>query len=149
MNMIPFDAMRSIDQMRREIDRAYRFPFSFFNDNFSQQTTLPFTDVYETDEQFIVSCDLPGLQRKEDVNLQIQDNELVVSGTLNREQHVIQEDRMHKKERFTGQFRRSVTLPASVSSENIRAIYKNGVLNIFLPKSGAGQKKSVNIEFQN
>ncbi|NLI92283.1 MAG: Hsp20/alpha crystallin family protein [Peptococcaceae bacterium] len=149
MNMIPFDTMRNIDQIRREIDRVYRFPFSFFEDNFSRHLTLPFTDVYETDEQFIVSCDLPGLQRKEDVNLQIQDNELIISGTLNKEQHVIQEDRMHKKERFTGQFRRSVSLPSHVSSENIRAIYKNGVLNIFLPKSSASQKKSVNIEFQN
>ena len=149
MNIIPYDTMRNIDNIRREIDRVYRFPFSFFEDSFSQPIPHPLTDVYETDEQFIVSCDLPGLQRKEDVNLQVQDNELIISGTLNREQHVIQEDRMHKKERFTGQFRRTVALPSHVSAENIRAIYKNGVLNVFLPKSGVNQKKSVNIEFQN
>ncbi len=148
MNMIPFETMRNIDNIRREIDRVYRFPFSFFEDNFSQHLTLPYTDVYETDEEIIVSCDLPGLQRREDVNIHIQGKELTISGTLNREQHVIQEDRMHRKERFTGQFRRSLALPANVSSEHVRAIYKNGVLNIFLPKSSSGEKKSVNIDFQ-
>lgn len=146
--MIPFETMRNIDNIRREIDRVYRFPFSFFEDNFTQHLTLPYTDVYETDEEVIVSCDLPGLQRREDVNIQIQGKELTISGTLNREQHVIQEDRMHRKERFTGQFRRSLTLPANVSSERVRAIYKNGVLNIFLPKSSSGEKKSVAIDFQ-
>lgn len=149
MNIIPYDTMRNIDNIRREIDRVYRFPFSFFEENFAQNLNLPYTDIYETDEQIIVSCDIPGLQRREDVNIQVHNKELVISGTLNREQHVIQEDRMHKKERFTGQFRRSISLPVSVSSEKVRAIYKNGVLNIFLPKASTGEKRSVDIEFQN
>lgn len=147
MNMIPFHNMRGIDNIRREIDRVYRFPFSFFEENFSNMT-LPFTDIYETDEQIIVSCDLPGLQTKEDVSINIENNELTISGTLNREQHVIQEDRMHRKERYTGQFRRSVILPANVSSEKVRAIYKNGVLNIYLPKTSQGQRKAVDIQFE-
>jgi len=148
MNIIPFHSMQNIDNIRREIDRVYRFPFSFFEQNFSSQLSLPYLDVYETDEQLIVSCDLPGLQRKDDVNISIENNELTLSGTLNREQDVIQEDRMHRKERYSGQFRRTVTLPVSVSSEQVKAIYKNGVLNIFLPKTGAGQKKSVDIQFE-
>ncbi|HHV63584.1 MAG TPA: Hsp20/alpha crystallin family protein [Peptococcaceae bacterium] len=148
MNLIPYHTMRNIDNLRREIDRIYRLPFSFFEEEFSPNLTLPFMDIYETDEQIIVSCDLPGLQRKEDVSIDIENNVLTISGTLNREQHVIQEDRMHKKERYTGQFRRSVTLPARVSSENVRAIYKNGVLNIFLPKESSPGKKSVEIKFE-
>jgi HSP20 family protein len=149
MNIIPYDRMRSIDNMRREIDRAYRFPFSFFEDDFASPLTLPFTDVYETDEQFVVSCDLPGLQSKEDVNLQIRDNELLISGTLHKAQPGLQEDRMHKQERFSGQFHRAVTLPSRFSSENVKAVYQNGVLNIFLPKTGADRKASINIEFKN
>ncbi|MGI6450118.1 MAG: Hsp20/alpha crystallin family protein [Desulfitobacteriia bacterium] len=148
MNLIPYHTMRNIDNLRREIDRVYRFPFSFFEEEFSPKMTLPFTDIYETDEQVIVSCDLPGLQKKDDVSIDIDDNVLTISGTLNREQHVIQEDRMHKKERYTGQFRRSMTLPTRVSAEKVRAIYKNGVLNIFLPKESSPAKKSVNIEFE-
>jgi HSP20 family protein len=148
MNLIPYNRMRNIDNLRREIDRVYRFPFSFFEEDFSSHLSLPFTDVYETDEQIIVSCDLPGLQKKEDVNIHIENNELTISGTLNRGQKVIQEERMHTKERFTGHFRRSITLPTNVSGENVRAVYKNGVLNVFFPKTNAAEKKTVEIEFE-
>ncbi|EQB20263.1 Stress response-like protein HSP [Dehalobacter sp. UNSWDHB] len=148
MNLIPFHPMRNADQLRREINRLYSFPFNLFEDEFTPRLAVPFTDVYETDEEIIVSCDLPGLQRREDVSIQIENNMITISGTLNREQHVIQEDRLHKKERYTGQFRRSVSLPAAVSSDNVRAIYKNGVLNVFLPKTENREKKSVQIEFQ-
>lgn len=148
MNIIPSQTMRDIDNIRREIDRVYRFPYSFFEENFSQHLSIPYTDVYETDEQVIVSCDLPGLQRKEDVSINIENNVLTISGTVNKDQHVIQEDRMHTKERFCGQFRRSVTLPAHVSGEKVKAIYKNGVLNIFLPKTGPNPGKSIDIEFE-
>ncbi|MCM1566450.1 MAG: Hsp20/alpha crystallin family protein [Candidatus Dehalobacter alkaniphilus] len=148
MNLIPLHPMRNADQIRREINRLYSFPFTFFEDEFAPRLAVPFTDVYETDEEIIVSCDLPGLQRREDVSIQIENNMITISGTLNREQHVIQEDRLHRKERYTGQFRRSVSLPAAVSIDNVRAIYKNGVLNVFLPKTDSREKKSVQIDFQ-
>lgn len=148
MGLIPYSSMRNIDNLRREINRIYGFPYSYFEEDFNSQLGVPFTDVYETDKEIIISCDLPGLQRREDVNIHIENNTVTISGTLNREQHVIQEDRMHKKERFSGQFRRSITLSSNVSSEHVRAIYKNGVLNIFLPKTSAAEKKSVDIEFQ-
>ncbi|NBJ14305.1 MAG: Hsp20/alpha crystallin family protein [Dehalobacter sp. 4CP] len=148
MNLLPFHPMRNADQLRREINRLYSLPFNLFEDEFAPRLAVPFTDVYETDEEIIVSCDLPGLQRREDVSIQIENNMITISGTLNREQHVIQEDRLHKKERYTGQFRRSVSLPAAVSIDNVRAIYKNGVLNVFLPKTDSREKKSVQIDFQ-
>jgi len=132
MSIIPFHAMRDIDNIRREIDRVYRLPFSIFEEGFSTQPSLPFIDIYETDEQIIVSCDLPGLQKKEDVDISIENSELIVSGT----------------ERFSGHFRHSVTLPQSVSSEGIKAVYKNGVLDIFLAKINNSVKKSIEIEFE-
>lgn len=148
MSLIPFNPMRNIDNIRREINRLYSLPFSFFEEEFGPNITVPFMDVYETDKEVIVSCDLPGLQRKEDVHIDIENNMLTISGNINREQHVIQEDRMHRKERFSGYFRRSVSLPANVSQENIRAIYKNGVLNIYMPKVKSEEKRKVDIQFQ-
>lgn len=97
MNLLPFRPMRNADQLRREINRLYSLPFDLFEDEFAPRLAVPFTDVYETDEEIIVSCDLPGLQRREDVSIQIENNMITISGTLNREQHVIQEDRLHKK----------------------------------------------------
>lgn len=148
MNLIPFNTMRNIDNIRREINRIYGFPFSFFEDEFSSHLRLPLTDVYETDKEIIISCDLPGLQRKEDVSINIDNNVVTISGTLNRGKHTVQDDRMHRQERFSGQFHRSITLPTNVSSDNVKAIYQNGVLNIYLSKVSDKEKKSVDIEFR-
>lgn len=54
---------------------------------------------------------------------------------------------MHRKERFVGRFHRSVTLPSRVASENVKATYKNGVLEIRIPKLQADTKKKIDVEF--
>jgi len=148
MSLIPFNPFQEMNNIRREMDRLYRFPYSLLENDFTPNLVLPPTDIYETEEQIIVTCDLPGLQKKEDINLQVRNNELTISGVLNKAQQVIQEERMHRKERFSGHFRRTFTLPASVSGDKVKAIYKNGVLSIFLPKSSAEPKHSVDIEFE-
>lgn len=148
MNLTPFNPLRNVDNIRREISRLYSLPLTFFEEDLEPRLGIPYLDVYETDKEIIITCDLPGLQKKEDVDIHIENNVVTISGTLNREQHVIQEDRMHRKERFTGQFRRSVALPANVTTDNVRAIYKNGVLNVFLQKVSTAERKSIDIEFE-
>ena len=148
MSLIPFNPFQEMNNIRREMDRLYRFPYSLLENDFTPNLVLPPTDIYETEEQIIVTCDLPGLQKKEDINLQVRNNELTISGVLNKAQQVIQEERMHHKERFSGHFRRTFTLPANVSGDKVKAIYKNGVLSIFLPKTTSEQKHTVDIEFE-
>jgi len=148
MDLIPYSTMRNIDNIRREINKIYGFPFTFFEEDISSRLRGPLTDVYETEKEIIISCDLPGLQRKEDVTINIDNKVVTISGTLNREKHTVQDDRMHRQERFSGQFHRSVSLPMNVSSDNVKAIYQNGVLNIFLTKVSDKEKKSVDIEFR-
>jgi len=148
MPMMPYDPLHRIDNLRREIDRVYRYPFSFFENDSASRLKLPFIDVYETEEQFIVSCDLPGLQSKEDVNISLQNNELVITGMVNRKEGPGQEERMHRRERFSGSFHRTITLPSDVSGDKVKAVYKNGVLNIFLPKTGGSSNKTIDIEFE-
>lgn len=54
---------------------------------------------------------------------------------------------MHRRERFFGRFQRSITLPSDAATDNIRATYKNGVLDIHIPKTASSPKKRVDIEF--
>ena len=147
MNNIPFDTMRDVDNLRREINQVYGLPFSFFEENVNSQIRFPFIDIYETDEEFIISCDLPGLQSKEDVMVTVQDNVVTISGTIYPEQSV-QEKLLYKDEHFNSPFCRNVPLPLNVSSEHVKASYKNGVLNVVFSKFLEGNKRSVDIEFQ-
>jgi len=103
-------------------------------------------DVHEAGNEIVASCDLPGFESKEDVHIEVENNMLHISGSINRSNEV-KEENMHRKERFTGRFHRSVALPAPVSHEEIKASYKNGVLEVRMPKDKQDDKKRIDVEF--
>ncbi|AEF95005.1 heat shock protein Hsp20 [Desulfotomaculum nigrificans CO-1-SRB] len=144
MALIPYEPFRHLDNFRRELDRFFTvdFPLTGFGQRFGN----PSIDVYETDNEVVAKCDIPGLEKKEDVNIYIDNNILTISGAVNRVNE-IKEENMHRQERFFGRFQRSVSLPARVSSEDVKATYKNGVLEIRMPKLQAETKKRIDIEF--
>lgn len=146
MSLIPYEPFRSLDNFRRELDRFFMPDFAGFRTNFSQNLGVPNVDVYETDNEVVASCDIPGLGKKEDVNIDIENNILSVSGAINRVNE-IKEESLHRQERFSGRFQRSISLPSRVSSEGVKATYKNGVLEIRMPKIQADARKRIDVEF--
>nr|WP_238480705.1 Hsp20/alpha crystallin family protein [Desulforadius tongensis] len=105
----------------------------------------PRIDVYETENEVVVSCEIPGIERKEDLNVYIDDNVLTISGNVSKV-HEVKEEELHRRERYQGRFQRSITLPAPVT-EDARARYKNGVLEIRMTKAEPEQRKGIDIEF--
>ncbi|KAF6509694.1 Small heat shock protein [Geobacillus stearothermophilus] len=146
MALIPYDPFRHLESIRRDMNRFFASDFPSLFTHMDEQHWMPRIDMHETANEYVVSCDLPGLERKEDVHIDVQNNMLTISGTIQR-QHDVREEQMHRRERFFGRFQRSITLPADAATENIRATYKNGVLDIHIPKTTTGTKKRVDIEF--
>lgn len=142
MTLIPYDPFRSMDNMRRDIDRMFFGMPSIFQQNIN----TPRVDVHETDTEVIAAFDIPGLTNKEDVQIDVFDNVLTVSGKISR-MNEVKEEQMHRKERYIGQFQRTVTLPSSVMSEGSKASYKNGVLEVKMPKSQTENKRRINVDF--
>jgi HSP20 family protein len=103
-------------------------------------------DVYETESEVVATCDIPGLEKKEDVNIDIDNNILSISGSVNRVNEV-KEENMHRQERFVGRFKRSIALPSNVSSEGVKATYKNGVLEVRMQKLQGDTKKRIDVQF--
>ncbi|NLC51030.1 MAG: Hsp20/alpha crystallin family protein, partial [Firmicutes bacterium] len=103
-------------------------------------------DVYETEDEVVASCDLPGLRKKEDVHIEIVNNTLNISGTINKTEE-IKDERLYRKERYVGRFQRSISLPSAVSDEGAKASYKNGVLEVRMPKKMDAHKKRIDIDF--
>ena len=144
MALIPFEPFRNLDGWKRDFDRLFNdFP-AFVRGE--QQFGAHRMDVHETDTEVIASCELPGLEKKEDVHIDVQGNMLNISGTINRT-HEVKEEQMHRQERFFGRFQRSVSIPAAVDEDAVKASYKNGVLEIRMPKLKAPPKKNIDIEF--
>ena len=146
MALVPYEPFRHLDHFRRELDRFFSDDSSLFKSGWGQGFGRINVDVYETENEVVASCDIPGLEKKEDVQLDIDDNVLSISGTVNKMSEV-KEERMHRQERFVGRFQRSVALPARVSSEGVRASYRNGVLEVRMPKLKGDSKRSIDVEF--
>ena len=104
----------------------------------------PAVDVKETDHSFLISADIPGLTKK-DINIEVSDDVLSITGERT-EDKVEDSDLYHYRERSRGTFTRSFNLPESVDEKKISANFKDGILNIELPKTKVIEPKSRKIK---
>ena len=106
----------------------------------------PSFDISETDDNFIVTAELPGMDAK-DVQVTLTNGILTVKGERKHEKEE-KEQNYHLKEMRVGSFSRSIRLPGDVKTEEVNATYKNGVLKLTLPKAETEKvKKIVSILF--
>ena len=110
-------------------------------DEFERADWAPAADIYETESGYVVALDLPGIDR-EALEIDVDDdNRLVVKGT-----RTIPETRQHRTERPRGKFLRTFSVPASVDQARIGAEFKDGVLQIRLPKRSEQKPKKIDIK---
>jgi len=119
---------------------------SFFDR--SEESALPafapVVDIEEKEKEYVVTVELPGV-RKDDVKINLKDNVLTVSGEKKSEKK-IDEKNYHQTERIFGSFQRCFRLPELVDQEKIAADFKNGILNVAIPKLPEVQPKSIEIK---
>lgn len=118
---------------------------SVFTANFNTGITLPKVNIKETADAFIVDMAVPGLE-KSDFQIDL-DNQVLSISSETKEENEQKEENYTRREFGYSSFKRSFNLPESVNDEEIKASYKNGILNILLPKKEeAKQKPSRNIK---
>jgi HSP20 family protein len=132
-----FDRLASL---REETDSLFDTPFFRTSGSFS--TWSPAVDVYEDKDQFTVVAEVPGM-RKEDLSLTLHNGVLTISGERKREEK--KPDHGFRSERFVGRFQRSITLPASVDPNGVKATYQDGLLKVVLPKSEEAKPKQIEV----
>ncbi len=106
----------------------------------------PFVDIKETDEEYLVRAELPGL-KKEDVKVSLDEGVLTIEGERRHEKEE-KNERIHRVERFYGTFCRSFTLPDYTDASKILAESKDGVLSIHVPKLKIEKRKALQIAVQ-
>lgn len=104
----------------------------------------PPLDVYEDDERITVNLELAGL-KKEDFDISLDAETLTVSGERKAEATESRGESF-RSERFFGSFKRSVTLPAPVKSDAVKASYQDGVLSIVLPKADEARPRKIEVQ---
>jgi HSP20 family protein len=103
----------------------------------------PAVDLYEKDDHFMIKAELPGVDKK-DIKIDLQDRLLTLSGERTYDNEV-KEENYYRRERSYGKFQRAFTLPADVDSDKIKAEFKDGVLQIEVPKPEEKKAKQVTI----
>jgi len=137
-----------VTNLRREMDRIFNelIPFSWRLDEGESEVGMwaPTTDMIETDNEYVVEVDLPGLS-KDDITINCQDNVLTIEGERKRESKEEHKGYL-RNERYFGTFKRAIMLPASILDDKIKATFKDGVLRVTVPKAEKSKRKTVDID---
>jgi HSP20 family protein len=128
----------------REIDRVFD---AFFGQTDQARRWVPPMDLVEAEDHFFLKADLPGL-RESDVNIEVQDGTLTISGERNAE-HEQREKGWYRIERAFGAFNRSLTLPDGVDPDRIAASFSDGVLELRIPKPEERKPRRISISSSN
>src|SRR5262245_8137784 len=105
---------------------------------------MPAVDVYEEKDDVVIKAEIPGLS-KEDINVQVTDSTLMIKGEKKRDEE-IKEDDYYRCERTFGSFTRAVALPSDVKADQVKASFKNGVLEVRLPRTEEAKKKAITVK---
>ena len=134
-------------QMQREIDSMFdRFLGGSLAEDGSVFTSnwTPAVDITEHENEYIVKMELPGVS-KDDVKITLENSVLTVKGEKKQEKES-KSSNFHRVERTYGSFQRTFTVPSGVKADSIDASYKDGILNIALPKAEEAKPKQIDVK---
>jgi HSP20 family protein len=140
------EGFRDLWEMRNQMNRVFD---GFFGSRprpspVLEQVWAPSIDIYETKDDLVVTAELPGVKEK-DVHLSIVENVLSLRGHRGPAPDA-KEESYHRIERWTGNFERHIQLPIPVQGDRVRATYRDGVLEIRLPKVEQIKPREIKIE---
>jgi len=140
MALIPYEPFRALDPLWSEMEKFIRRGKEEWSDWMYR------VDVEETATEVIATMEIAGIERKEDIYIQVNDNVLTVQGEVRKT--VDNEKRVTRHtERYYGQFSRTVTLPARVKTDGAHASYRNGILELRFKKDEHPAARRIEVDF--
>jgi HSP20 family protein len=107
---------------------------------------VPTVDVYEEKDEIVVKAELPGMD-KDGIEVNLSDHTLTIKGEKKKEEE-IKEENYYRSERSHGTFLRTVELPKDVRADKIKASFKNGILEVRMPKTEEAKAKEVKVKIE-
>ena len=145
MSLAIWDPFRAMEELVDRYNRSARKSLVKYDDkSFEVGDWMPTVDISETDDAFVVKAELPGVD-KDDVSVKIENGILTIRGEKKTE---IEDKKKHRIECTYGSFVRSFTLPQATKSDSIEAEYKNGILNLTIPKSEEVKPKEIEVKIK-
>jgi HSP20 family protein len=145
MAIVRWEPLRELTTLQNEMNRLFGSVFDTPTQGNSGtlRRWMPAMDLVETADHFVLRADLPGMS-EEDVNLEVEDRVLTVSGERKAE-HTESKEGYQRVERAFGSFSRSLTLPEGIDAEAVSASFDKGVLEVTIPKPEERKPRKISI----
>lgn len=139
MPLIRWEPFREVEALQREMNRL----FDSLSNGESPSTFFPAAEIHETPEAIQLRLEVPGMEAK-DIDLEVSAEAVSISG--DRKSETTTEEKGFSRTEFRyGSFRRVIPLPARIQNTNVTAEYKDGILNLTLPKAEEEKHKVVKV----
>ncbi len=139
---------KELEQMEKRLSTMFGRPSVASNGDQKEAISVaawsPLVDISEDDKEYVVKAEIPEM-KKEDIKINVKDDMLTVSGERKYEKEE-KDTKYHRVERAYGSFMRSFTLPDDADASKVSAEYKDGVLNVHLPKSEKAKPKTTEVK---
>jgi len=144
MSVTRWEPFRNLNTLQEQVNRLFEDRFAPSRSGHAELASwAPAVDIYETENDLVVKADLPDVQEK-DIDVRVENNTLTIRGERKFSSEV-HEDNYLRVERAYGTFTRSFSLPNTVNTEGIKAEYRNGVLNVRMPKREETKPRQIKI----
>ena len=137
------DLQEMFDVFGRRFWPFKRTPWSMLR---LQELSTPVVDLYEEKDDVVAKVELPGMA-KDDIEVELTEHLLTIKGEKKKEEEVKEED-YYRCERAYGSFSRSVELPSEVQSDKAKASFKDGILEVRVPKTEEAKRKIKKVKVQ-
>jgi len=141
-----YDPWRDFKKLKNEINSLFDVDLLPSSTGLFDRNVSPAIDVAENPGEYVVKCELPGLDQKE-IDVSIASNVLTIKGQKKDERDE-QKGKYFRKESWSGSFQRTLPLPVSVEADRIQAELKDGILTITLPKKEEVKPKQISVNIK-
>ncbi|MFQ5878014.1 MAG: Hsp20/alpha crystallin family protein [Acidobacteriota bacterium] len=138
-----WDPFRDLFSIQERLNRVFGDPLSRFPIPDTVSAWYPPVDIYEEDDRIVVRAELPGVS-KDDIDVNVESGTITLRGEKKQEKKV-DSDNVYRVERFYGSFSRSFALPSTIDPGKIEARYKDGVLEVVLPKAEEARPRRISV----
>ena len=146
MNLIKWDPFRELEDVSDRLNRIFGRPATrgeASQEMLGMADWTPSVDISETDSAYLIKGEIPGV-KKEDVKVTIEDGMLTMRGERKMEKEE-KDKKFHRIERSYGSFMRSFRVPDDADETAVKAEFKDGMINVTLPKSAKAKTKAINV----
>ena len=137
MTVVRYEPWGLLNRLRRELDQS-------FENTAGDASWAPAVDIHEEDKQFVVRADLPGV-KPADIEVTADKGVLTLRGERQIEQRDV-DGHYSRVERVSGKFVRTFTLPENVQTDAIKAQFKDGVLELTIPKIAKPEPRRIEVQ---